>query len=89
MFQKKKDEIDFLVKTIIDDSMIKQRITELLDMSPFKRRSVLNIWLEKLKMKNAPVELQQAIFLMFDDSIAEKVLKRIKKINQDGYSLKI
>ena len=73
------EEIACLVKTAMEDPVIKQRILELLQLNSFERRSVLNIWLEQLRLRNASEELLYVLSCLFDDAIAQKTLSLISK----------
>jgi hypothetical protein len=73
------EEIRFLVQTALEDSVIKQRILELLQLNSFERRSSLNIWLEQLRLRNASEELLYVLSCLFDDAVAQKTLSLIKK----------
>lgn len=76
------EEISFLVQTALEDPVIKQRILELLQLNLFERRSVLNIWLEQLRLRDASEELLYVFSCLFDDTIAQKTLSLIKKSKQ-------
>jgi len=73
------EEIACLVKTALEDPVIKQKILELLQLNSFERRSVLNIWLEQLRLRNASEKLLYVLSCLFDDAIAQKTLSLISK----------
>jgi len=73
------EEITCLVQTALEDPVIKQRILELLQLNSFERRSVLNIWLEQLRLRNASEKLLYVLSCLFDDAIAQKTLSLISK----------
>lgn len=66
-----------LIQTIQKDSDIKSRMIQILKMDSYRRRFLLNNWLEKLRRKKAPENLRQALSCLFDDIISEKVLTLI------------
>lgn len=68
-----------LLRIIKEDQEINTRVVQLLQMNSFRRRSLLNKWLEQLRMKKAPDKLTQSLSCLFDDSIAAKVLTLINK----------
>jgi len=70
-------EIEKLIEVAIADPLIKKRIEEVLKLSSFERRLVLNIWLEKLRRQNARPEMIQALTYLFDDIVADNTLKQI------------
>ena len=63
-----------LLQIIKADTEIKIRIIQLLMLNPFRRRLMLNKWLERLRCRQAPEKLIGALSCLFDDDIAENVL---------------
>ena len=70
------EELSALLK---EDPLIKDRIIEVLKMNPYDRRLVLNNWLEQLRIRRAPENLQNALSALFDNAIAKKILAMINK----------
>jgi hypothetical protein len=70
-------EISTLIQLTDKDPEIKKRILELLQLSPFERRFKLNIWTEQLQQRKASENLRNALLILFDDLVAEQVLKLI------------
>jgi hypothetical protein len=68
-----------LIQVIRKDPVINKKVIMLLQLNSFKRRSVLNRWLEELKQRHASAQLLNALPYLFDDKVAEEVLKLIKK----------
>lgn len=66
-----------LIQVMRDDSVINEKVIKMLQMDSFRRRSVLNNWLERLRRQNAPENLLSALSCLFDDKVAEKVLTLI------------
>ena len=66
-----------LIQVMRDDSVINEKVIKMLQMDSFKRRSVLNNWLEQLQRCNASGNLLNAFSCLFDDKVAEKVLALI------------
>ena len=52
----------------------------MLKLDSFQRRSVLNSWLEQLRVHRASENLLSALFSLFDDKIAEEVLTLINEV---------
>ena len=73
------EEITCLVQTALEDPVIKQRMLKMLQLNSFERRSVLNIWLEQLRLRNASEELLYVLSCLFDDAIAQKTFSLINK----------
>jgi len=70
-------EINWLVQIMDEDPVIQKTFSELLQLSSFERRSVLNIWLEQLRRRNASENLLYRLSILFDDIIAEWLLMLI------------
>jgi hypothetical protein len=68
-----------LLQVALDDQVIKNRLIELLQLSPGERRNVLNNWIETYWMKNTGLEIIQALAYLFDDKLASETLKLIKR----------
>jgi hypothetical protein len=66
-----------LIQVMRDDSLINKKVIEMLKLDSYQRRSVLNNWLERLRVENAPDNLLSALSCLFDDKIAEQVLTLI------------
>ncbi len=75
----KPDEVTCLIQISHEDTLIKKRILELLQLSSYERRFALNIWLEQLRQRNASENLLYVLSILFDDIIAERVLTLINK----------
>ena len=71
-------EINWLVQIMNKDPVVQKSISELLQLSSFERRAVLNIWLEHLRRRNASENLLYRLSILFDDIIAEWLLALIK-----------
>ena len=63
-----------LIQVMRGDDVINKKVIELLKLASYQRRSVLNNWLERLRVENAPQNLLNALSCLFDDNIAEQVL---------------
>ena len=77
-------EIEFesfekLFQAMRDEPVINKKVISILKMDSYRRRLVLNNWLEQLRRNNAPPKLMQTLSCLFDDLIAEKVLINISK----------
>jgi hypothetical protein len=85
------EEIECLILTVLEDDVIKNRILELLQLAPFERRSVLNSWLEQLRLREASENLLSALSYLSDDVMARKMYALIKtsKLQHRGHVSKI
>jgi len=70
-----------LVQVIRENQEIGLRVRQLLEMNPYKRRIVLNNWLEQLRTQNASDNLINALSCLFDNVIVQKVLSLINYKN--------
>jgi hypothetical protein len=66
-----------LIQVMRDDDVINKKVIEMLKLASYQRRSVLNNWLERLRMEHAPQGLLCALSCLFNDKIAEQVLTLI------------
>jgi hypothetical protein len=71
--------ITTLLQAMRDDPLINKRIINILMLESYPRRLILSNWLEQLRRKNAPRQLTTTLSYLFDDTIAEKVLRMINK----------
>ena len=80
-FQQKKeiDHVHKLLLVALEDQVIKNRLIELLQLSPGDRRMALNNWIEMYWMKNTGPEIIQALAYLFDDKFASETLKLINR----------
>lgn len=72
-----KEKYADLIQIVVQDQLIKNRILEVLQLSSYERRSVLNTWLEQLRLREASENLLCALSCLFDDQVAEEVQKMI------------
>ena len=68
-----------LIQTIQKDSDIKSRVIQILKMDSYRRRFLLNNWLEQLRRQNASEKLLETLSYLFDDIVAEETLKLINR----------
>ncbi len=66
-----------LIQVMWDDPLINEKLIEILNMESYKRRIVLNNWLEQLHRQKASENLIQALSRLFDDKVAKNVLSLI------------
>ena len=86
-FQQKKEihYVHRLLQVALEDQVIKNRLIELLHLSPGARRTVLNNWIEMYWLKNTGPEIIQVLAYLFDDKLASETLSLIKKSNFKSY----
>jgi hypothetical protein len=70
-------KIPDIIQIALEDPLIKKRIKEVLNLDSYERRSVLNEWIEQLRLRNARSEIKQGLICLFDDVSAEELLKII------------
>jgi len=68
-----------LLQAMCNDPVINKKVINILKMGSYRRRLVLNNWLEQLRHSNAPNKLTQTLSYLFDDIIAEKIYGLINR----------
>ena len=68
-----------LMKLAREEPYVGKRIKGLCSLDGFNRRSLLNTWLEELRLQGAPKDFREALAFFLDDAVAEKVLELILK----------
>ena len=71
-----------LLKALLNDSVINNKVTIILKMDSYPRHIVLSNWLEQLRRNNAPEKLIQTLSYLFDDIIAQKILRVINTVKK-------
>jgi hypothetical protein len=71
--------METLLHAMRQDPVIYRKVITMLEMDPYPRRIVLSNWLEELRLHHAPNQLSHTLSYLFDDLIAEKVYRLIKK----------
>jgi hypothetical protein len=80
----KNETLEDLIRLTRDDKLIKKRILDVLQLSSFERRSVLNHWLEELRLRKAPQNLMNLLSCLFDDGVSKTLLTFLNPhINND------
>jgi hypothetical protein len=69
-----------LLKALLNDSVINNKVTNILKMNSYHRHIVLSNWLEQLRRNSAPEKLIQTLSYLFDDIIAQKIFRLINKV---------
>lgn len=75
------DNEDFvaLIQAAREDEELRDQLLAILSQSPFHRTSIINSFVENMRLNNAPKELISAIACLLDDSVAEKALEILTK----------
>ena len=68
------ESFEKLIQVMRDDPLINEKVIQVLQLNSFQRRSVLNGWLEQLRICHASKNLLSALSCLFEDKIAEEVL---------------
>jgi hypothetical protein len=64
-----------LIRVAQEDDEIRKRLFTILTQDRFNRVSILNSYLEEMRLKQAPAEFISAIACLLDDNIAQKALE--------------
>ncbi len=67
-----------LLQVLTQEQEINTRVVQLLKLDSFRRRLLLNKWLEQLRHKGASNKLMNALSGLFDNNTAEKTLSFLK-----------
>ena len=73
------DSFGTLIQIMRDDEDINEKVMAVLRLDSYKRRTILNNWLEQLRIQKAPQNLINSLSSLFDDKVAEQVLQFINK----------
>jgi hypothetical protein len=60
-----------LIQVASENREMGKRLKAILSMDSFNRKSMLNTWIEELRMKQAPASLITSLAFLLDDKIAE------------------
>jgi hypothetical protein len=63
-----------LMQAAREDEQMRQTLRGILSQTPMQRKSLLNTWLQEMRLKNAPDALIEAVACLTDDRIAGKAL---------------
>lgn len=66
-----------LMRVAQEDNNIRKKLTFILKLDSFNRQSLLNTWLNDLKLQGAPEKLREALSAFLDDAVAGKALEVI------------
>ena len=64
-----------LMQVAQEDPEIGDRLKLILSQDDFNRRSLLNTWIEELKLKNAPADFTKALSYFLDEQVAGSALE--------------
>ncbi len=75
------EPIKKLLLAIQNDPVINNKVSKVLKLDQYRRRFILNNWLEHLRIKKAPQNLLDSLSCLFDDKVSEQILEFISKHN--------
>ena len=64
-----------LIQVAQEDPEIGNRLKSILSQDDFNRRSLINTWIEELKLQKAPSDFIQALSHFLDESVAQSALE--------------
>ena len=64
-----------LMRVAQEDSDIRKKLIFILKLDSFNRKSLLNTWLNDLRLQGAPKKLRKALSAFLDDAVAGKALE--------------
>ena len=68
-----------LIDVAREKGEIKEKLTNILKQDPFHRKSILNTYINEMKLQGADKDFIEAVSYLLDDEIAEKALKFINE----------
>jgi hypothetical protein len=68
-----------LMQVMQKDPLIHEKVMLLLKLDSYRRRAVLNNWLEQLRIRHASERLLSALSSLFDDNVAKEILILLNK----------
>lgn len=77
-FAGQNDPFVTLIRVAQEDTEIRERLFTILSQNKFNRESILNSYLEDMRLNQAPQDFISAIACLLDDDIAEKALQILK-----------
>lgn len=63
-----------LIQVAQKEPEIRNRLKSVLTQNDFNRKSLINTWIEELKLQNAPSDFITALSYFLDDSVAHSAL---------------
>ena len=66
-----------IMRVAQENNDIRKKLTFILKLDSFNRQSLLNTWLNDLKLQGAPKKLREALSAFLDDAVAGKALEVI------------
>ncbi|MBF0236747.1 MAG: hypothetical protein HQM12_03515 [SAR324 cluster bacterium] len=69
-----------LMETAREDPQIRQQLLNLLKIDSFNRQSMLNTFMEEMRMKGASSEFIEAVSYLKEEHIAEKAIQLITDV---------
>jgi hypothetical protein len=63
-----------LMRAAQEDEQMRQTLRSILSQQPMQRKSLLNTWIQEMRLRNAPEALVESVACLTDDRIAEKAL---------------
>jgi hypothetical protein len=68
-----------LIQVARENEEIRNQLLVILSQDAFNRASIINSFIEDMRLKNAPKELISAIACLLDNGIAERALEILSK----------
>jgi hypothetical protein len=69
-----------LMRAAREDEQMKQTLRGILSQEPMQRKSLLNTWIQEMRLRDAPKELIESVACLTDDQIAEQALAVLEKL---------
>ena len=64
-----------------EDPELRKTLESILTLDAFNRKSLLNTWLQDLRLQRAPQDLISALSCLLEDAVAQKALEVLRAAN--------
>jgi len=76
------DNLVTLISVARENLAIRNQLISILDQPPFQRQSLINTWLEDLKLAGAPPELRNALSGLLDEHVANRAYELLTQADR-------
>ncbi|XOV90258.1 MAG: hypothetical protein ACFHX7_10335 [Pseudomonadota bacterium] len=87
-FTTAEDDLVDLVRVAQEDPQIRQHLLLILEQPTFQRQSLINSWIEELRLVSAPVSLIRALAALTDDDrarITQEILSQETEVRASDH----
>lgn len=78
------EDLAILIQAAGEDAGLRRQLVVVLRQGAFHRKSMLNAFLEELRLRHAPTGLKTAVACLLDDALAEEALRLLTVSSPDA-----